>query len=459
MGKIAGGTPNVRPATRAILRALALLGSARGLELLCSLLRTKLVAIWVGQAGVAMLGIFTAATEMISALAQQGLRTSSVGSIANAKASGRLHHVASLTASYGLIIGLAGAALTLILSPLLSTISFGQGSGRWIFAPLAAAVLFNAIVASRQAIAQGTGALARLARASLTGSVAGFILSIPLTYFLREAGMVWIVVAYSLSTALAFIFPRLRIDGSPLSRLPFRQTIREGSHILRLGIWLTLSSAIDWGVSYAFMSWLRGAAGEDIVGLYQSGYTIAIRYMGILFSTIALEFFPRLAVGGNKSSWRPRILIAHETAVVLRLAVPAAALMILLAPWIIRILYSSAFVDAAPFLAGALAATPLRALSWCAAFLIIARGDGKTYLLAESVSGAVSLTLFITLYTIGSLAGLGIAYILWYGIYTATILIILRLRYKVVLPPSTLIATLATTLILALLAALPLHAN
>lgn len=430
-------------ATRGIYRAIALLGSAQGLGMICSLIRNKLIAVWVGQSGIALIGILNSAVEMTGALAQQGLRTSAVGPLAAAHGTDRFGRVAAGVASCGLIIGLVSALIMLPLSPWLSRLSFGSGDFTLAFAAMGLAVLLNAIAASRQAIAQGAGRLARLARASLVGSVAGLILSIPVIWIWRIQGLPWIIVIYSAVTTAAYLFPRLR-----LPHISLQTALTDGRTILRLGVWLTLSSAASWAVSYLFMSWLHGCAGSGEVGLYQSGNTIAVRYLGILFSAIAMEFYPRLSVRAGRSARHPALLIAHETGVILRIAASAAFILILLAPLVLNLLYSPDFKAAAPYLTGALAATPLRALSWCVAFMIIARGDGRVYFLVETMSGLICFFLSAVMYRHAGMAGLGIAYLIWYIIYTAMVLAVCRIRYGLTLPCRTLSWVAATTLLL-----------
>lgn len=433
-----------RPTSRAIYRALTLLGSAQGIGMICSLLRNKLIAIWVGQSGIALVGILNSVVEMIGTLSQQGLRTSAVGQLSAVASTPRFGSLASVVASCGTIIGIVCALLMLIFSPLLSRISFGSGDYTIAFAIAAIAVLLNSIAASHQAILQGSGRLARIARASLIGSIVGLIVSVPLLWWLRLTAIPWIIVVYSAVTTAAYIFPRLQ-----LCHIPLRETIIESAAILRLGLWLTLSSAVGWAVSYLFMAWLHARGGSDAVGLYQCGSTIAIRYMGILFSAIALEFYPRLARRAGHSAAGSAILIAHETGIVLRIAFPAALILIIFSQLAINILYSSEFTAATPFMTGALAATPLRALSWCAAFMIVARGDGRAFLLVETASGLICFGLSAWLYTLVGYAGLGAAYILWYLIYSIIVITVCRRRYAMQLPTRTLSAVSITTLLLA----------
>lgn len=456
MGEIGGPSTGrrhaVRPATRGVVRALGLLGSAQGVGMLCSLIRNKLIALWIGPSGIALAGILNSALEMTGALAQQGIRTSAVGEAAAAAHTPRMPRIAAVIDNCGMLVGIAGAAVMLLLAPWLSHLSFGGYGYTWAFVIIAAAVALNAFIASRQAIAQATGSLSRIASASLTGSVAGLLLSVPLIYFLRLDGLPWVIVVYSAVTAAAYLWPRLRIDGMRLPRVGLRDTLRESSHLLRLGVWLALSSAIDWGVSYIFLSWLNAHGGDTATGLYQSGYAVAVRYVGVLFSAIAMEFYPRLSTRVNRSMRHPALLIAHETGVVLRIAVPAVALIILLGRYVMTILYSSDFAGAATFMSLAAAATPLRALSWCTAFLIIARGDGHIYMLVELVSGIICLALSISGYLFLGLTGIGIGFVIWYMLYSLIVVTVTRSRYGLRLPSLTVTAPLIATSALTVLA-------
>lgn len=456
MGEISGKSTrhrhSVRPVTRGVVRALGLLGSAQGVGMLCSLIRNKLVATWIGPSGIALVGILNSAVEMIGALAQQGIRTSAVGEAAAAARTPRMPQMAAVIDNCGLLVGIAGAVIMLLLAPWLSRLSFGNYGYSWSFIIVAGAVALNSFIASRQAIAQATGSLARIAAASLTGSAAGLLLSVPLIYFLRLQGLAWVIVVYSAVTAVAYLWPPLRIDGTRLPHVGLRDTLRESSRLLRLGIWLTLSSAIDWGVSYLFMSWLHAYGGDTAVGLYQSGYTVAVRYVGVLFSAIAMEFYPRLSTRVNRSPRHPALLIAHETGVVLRIAFPAVAILILLGRYVMTLLYSSDFADATMFMSLAAAATPLRALSWCTAFLIIARGDGRTYLLVELASGILCLALSVSGYFCLGLTGIGIGFIVWYLLYSLIVVTVTRRRYGLQLPAHTVIASLSATAVLTAIA-------
>lgn len=55
-----------------------MLGSAQGVNIVCSVLRNKLMAIWIGAAGVGLNSILVNATALISNATQLNIRDSAV---------------------------------------------------------------------------------------------------------------------------------------------------------------------------------------------------------------------------------------------------------------------------------------------------------------------------------------------------------------------------------------------
>ena len=65
--------------------------------------------------------------------------------------------------------------------------------------------------------------------------------------------------------------------------------------------------------------------------------------------------------------------------------------------------------------------------------VILARGDGRTFLVTEISSGLVNLLLSMLLYRCWGFVGLGCAYVLWYLVYTGMVWYVYRHRYGLVL--------------------------
>lgn len=64
-----------------VLKAMSVFGGVQVMGVLCSVIRMKFVALWLGPAGVGLFGIYNGAADMLRTLSQLGFRDSSVRDI------------------------------------------------------------------------------------------------------------------------------------------------------------------------------------------------------------------------------------------------------------------------------------------------------------------------------------------------------------------------------------------
>lgn len=418
----------------------------------CGIVRTKLVALWIGTLGIGLFGLFNTAVDAITTLTQLGIRQSPVRNIAGAKDVTALHRVVGAVRRWSWLLGIAGAFLTLVLSPVLSRLTFGNGDYTVGFIILSAAVMLSSVTNGELAVMQGMDRLNRMARATVWGTLGGLAVSVPLFYWLGEGGIVWSIVAYFACQAVAVFALREksgdRIKLPSAGQLTRRQLWAEGKDFVTLGIYMTVSVFIAMAVNYIFMAYLNHDAGIDEVGQYQAGYTITNKYLGLLFTAIGFEFFPRISKV-QASVRRVSVFVSHEILVAILVILPGATLMMSLDDVLVRLLYSDEFLSAAGYVSFALAGTVFRAVSWCMAYVLLARGDGRMYLFTEGASGAAFLILSFIGYRAGGLDGLGIAYSAWYGLYAIITGAVYFGKYKMRVSRKVLLLSMAAAVVTA----------
>ena len=418
---MAGKQTNI---SRMAMKAMGLFGGVQVMGILCSIIRTKLVALWIGPVGIGLFGLFNNALEMISTGTNLGIRSSSVKDISQTIAMNDHSLVARMVAvvrRWSLWLGLAGALLTLSLAPLLSQITFGDSDHIWGFVALSIAVLLQALTNGEYAVLQGTSRLKRLASVTLWGTIVGLAVSIPLFYLLRERSILPSIIAYAAAlAAFAWLFRNREYPSVDVSR---RETFDMGKGFVKLGIYMTLGNFATILASYAFNAWLNINAGTEQVGFYQAGYTLINKYTGLILTALGMEYYPRLAKVAD-SRIRLRAFVSQEINVAIAVMAPVVALFILLREVIVWLLYTPEFNVILTFVSWGMIGTVIRTLSWCLAFTILAKGDGKTYLWTEAASAVINLVLNIAFYRIWGITGLGIAFLVSYLLYTLIIAIV-----------------------------------
>lgn len=413
-----------------IIKAMGIFGGVQIVSILCSIVRTKLVAVLIGAAGVGLFSLYNSTIDMISAFTRLELRSSSIRDISSASGI-RLSVISVVVRRWSWFLGMAGALLTVILSPWLSQWTFGDENHTWGFIVLSIAVLAFSVTDGELAILQGTSRLHNLAKASMWGVVSGVAITVPMFYFWGIDSIVPAVLTYFvMTTVMTFVFRNK--PERPLPTVSLRETVSTGRGFVILGFYMMLSIFVCMLVFYVFVAYLNNRADVETVGHYQAGYTLVNRYVGLVFTAIAMEYFPRLSRVA-KSKRRTELFVSHEMAIALYVLVPVVAAFIAADELIVRIFYTGEFLVIVPFMVWAVVGTVFRAVSWCMSFVILARGDGKIFLLTESVSAVTSLTLNVAAYELWGFYGLGFAYLGWYFVYALVVWAVYRFRYRLTL--------------------------
>ncbi len=421
---------------------MAVFGGVQVANILCSVVRTKLVALWIGPAGIGLFSIFNNAAEMIYSIASLGIRNSSVRDMAVAAESGNRERVARTIAvirKWSWFTAVVGAVVMIAIAPLLSRYTFSDDSHTWDYVLLSSVLLLYGITNGEQAILQGSSMLKRLAHASVWGVAVGVVINIPLFYFFRERSIAISIVVYHVMMLLfTWLFRNRDYKKVEIS---VKEAYREGRSFAKFGIYLTVSGFVTVLFSYVFSAWLNRVSGTDEVGFYQAGFTLVSKYVGLIFSAIGMEYYPRLA-RISESRMRVRVFVAQEINISLLVLVPIIVVFLLLRELMISLLYTNEFQVIAPYISWAIAGTCFRAYSWCLAFVVLAKGDGKTYLVMETASAIVGFLLNVLFYDLWGLRGLGISYVVWYFGYCVITGIVYFRHYRYSLPKSAALFTL-----------------
>lgn len=261
---------------RQIFKATSLFGGVQIFNIILSILRSKIIAVLLGPAGMGVSGLLTSSTSFVSSLTNFGLGVSSVKNIAEANESGnskKIGRVVTVLRRLVWLTGLFGMIVTLIFSPWLSKLTFGNNDYSTAFAWLSFSLLFNQLTIGQDALLQGMRKLNSLAKANMAGSILGLALSVPLYYFYRVNGIVPALITTSVfTTIIAWYFVRpIKVEKVKISK---EETFLEGKGMLQMGFMLSLSSLITIGASYIVRIYISHSGGLTDVGLYNAGFAI-----------------------------------------------------------------------------------------------------------------------------------------------------------------------------------------
>ena len=409
---------------RSIVKTTALFGGVQAFQVLLTLVRTKVVALLLGVDGVGLLGLLNNTISMVQSITGLGINQGGVKSISAAGNPQKAAQTASLVRQMSLYAGLFGSAVILTLSPWLSQWSFGNRDFTGAYMWLACTLLFDTLTKGELAIFQGFRRLRILAQANLIGASAGLLISLPIYYIWRTDG---IVAAIILSSICGYFATLLFRDKQKTPPLPIYQ---EGKSIITIGAILTISGFASTLVSYLFNIYLRSHGGLQDVGIYQSGFRLIDKYVGLIFVAMSTDYYPRLAAVHTQNTKLSSIM-NQQTVVSLLILCPVIAIFLPTAPLIVQLLLTKSFLPVIPFLSWAILGMIFKVTSTCLGYILIVKGAHRLFLGTELLSWSTILITNIIGYNIWGIEGIGIAFLFSYAFYLTIMITICKKTFNI----------------------------
>ena len=396
-----------------VLKSTSLFAFVRVFQMLVGLVRNKLIAIILGPSGIGIIELYSKTTELIKKGAGLGISQSSLRDISAAKAKDcqeDYYKVMVVTQRVVAFTSLFGLFLTIVLSPLLSKWTFGDSTRTIPYAVLSLVVFFTIRTEIQTSILKGVRAQRHLAISNMIGSVAGLVFSVPIYYVFGEKG---IVPAMILNAAVAFVCTNYFVNKIKYKhvKVTWKESFAMASPMVKVGVLLMAVGILDSIVAVVLSSYLRLQGGLDTVGFYQAGHTFVASYIGIIASSLVMDYYPRLSAVYN-NNMKVADELNKQTKIGLIIILPLANVFVLLTPILIDILYTKEFASVVYFTDFAIFGAIFNIVAECILMILVAKQNAGLYFWVSFIIRAVMLPLYLVLFTKLGLSGLGVAYLL-----------------------------------------------
>lgn len=425
----AGGLPEtigsnlISNSYRQILKSSALIGGSSVVNVLLGLVRTKFTAIYLGTLGVGLMGTYSSITGMMGTLAGLGIGSSGVRQIAEASVTGDQLRIARTVLTIrraAMVLGLVGTLLLILVARPVCQWTFGDTSQTLPVMVISVTVLFTAVSNGQTALVQGVRRISDLARLSVLGALLGTVIAIPMMIQWGQKSVVPILLAGSGTAILTSWYFARKVTIAKVT-MTWRETWHESKPLLKLGLVFASSGLMTSGVAYLTRVIIIRRLGLDAAGLYGAAWTLSSFYVGFILGAMGADFYPRLTAVAQDHSQVNR-LVNEQTEVSLLLTLPGLVATLTFAPWVIHLLYSSAFVPAGEVLRWQVLGLALRVLAWPMGFIMLAKGNAKLFFWCELISNLVHLGLIWGGVACWGLPGTGVAFM---GLYIFSTLLMI----------------------------------
>lgn len=370
---------------RQILRSTSIIGGASVLNILISLIRTKVAAEFLGPVGIGLIGLFNNLIGTVANVVSLGFGP--VGTRQIAEGAGREDAIAVAVARKSLfwgtvVLAAVGATVFWLLRDIFAIHILKDASLAGDVGWLALGVGLNVAAISQSALLNGLRRIGDLAWVSVLSALLSTVLGIPALLLWGQSGL----LAYLLLTPIAsfvvgYVYV-VRLPKSVSAPTSFFILVRQCCTMARLGMAFMLAGLAVTVANLIVRTLVQRELGSVALGYFEAAWMISMTYMGFVLRAMGADYYPRLtSVIHNHAAVNK--LVNEQTEVALLLAGPVFLAVLGLAPWVITLLYSSQFTEAIGVLRWQVLGDILKVAGWPMGVIILAAGDGRNYLFAE----------------------------------------------------------------------------
>lgn len=395
---------------RNILKSTSMFGGVQVFQVLINLVRGKLVAMILGPAGMGISALFASSSNTLQRFASLGLNLAIVKETA---AHDDNHEALAATISVARRLvtatALTGGLLCILFSSLLSRLTFGDTSMSRQFMLLGIVVALSVAYTGKLSVLQGIHEVKRISKASLVGGLTGLLVGVPLYYFFGDQGIVPAMIALALAMYIFYSVSLSRSMKLPDVRFIWQSHKPIVKRLIVLGLLLMSNDVILSLVEYLTNIFIRTHGSTDVVGLYQAANSVTNQYAGVVFTAMAMDYFPRLSKVASDNA-EMRTVVNRQNEIVAMIIAPASALLILTAPIVIPLLLSTEFLAITSLMRWMGLGVLFRALMIPMGYISFAKGNRQLFFWFEVVfCNIMTLSYNCIFYHFFGLTGLGYA--------------------------------------------------
>jgi O-antigen/teichoic acid export membrane protein len=414
-----------------ILKSTTLFSGVKVIQIITSIAKAKIIAVFLGTTGLGISGILLSSTAIVQAISGLGLSFSAVREISHANESGDLNNVSKVNNVFLRLLlfsAIFGALLLILLSPLLSAFAFGSRKYICEFIWLSLLVFFNTFSEGFQSILQANHRLNHIAKATISSSVISVLTSFAIYFYYGVQGIVpALITAAFVVVIVNFYFLRKEIKS--IGFVSLKEIIKESKAMVKLGTIIMVVGLFGALVPFLINIFIQKNGSFTDVGLYQAGLSLTTQYVSLVFAAMTVDYFPRLSAIHSDNN-KVKNLANQQSEIMLLILVPLLLGLIIVAPLLVKFLLTNEFSSIVNFVRLISIGLFFQAASHSMGLISFAKGDKKTFFFLGLLGNISWLFFSIIGYKIFGLNGIGALFILHCIISFVMVYLVTIKKYK-----------------------------
>lgn len=407
-----------------LLRTGGLNAIAVGIKLLVGLFLNKVLAVFVGPAGYAVIGQFQNAITMITGFASGAINNGIVKYTAEYCHNEHLQVRVWQTATrISVCCSLIFSGIIIVFNQQLAEMFLKNAQYGSIFVIFASFLLFFVLNALLLAILNGKKEVGRYVAANISGSI---VMAVITGVLARSVGLYGALVALSVNQSVTFFATVFWCRQANWFQVRSLWGVYDPLIARRLGRFalMALTSAAVVPLSQIL---IRNRLGQEVgwvaAGHWQGIWKISEMYLMVVTTTLGVYYLPRISEISDRNELRREILRGYK--IIFPVAVLGAGFIFFLRDYLIHMLFTKDFIPMRDHFTFQLIGDVLKIASWLLGYVLWGKALARIFIITE-----VIFSLLFVLFSFACIKKLGIdgatlAYLMTYALYFITLIFVL----------------------------------
>lgn len=389
----------------------------------------KILAVYVGPAGYAAIGQFQNFIQMVTTFAGNAINTAVIKYTAEYYEDEHKQQSIWRTAgSIVLIFSSLFSILILIFQKQLSIYIFHTDTYQSVFVWFAIFLTFFTFNAFFLAILNGKKEVLKLVVANIVGSLFSLAITSALAIKYNLYGALVALSIYQSLVFFATLFLCYKANWFRLSYL-FGKIDKDIAKKFAAFALMALVSAVCVPLSQMVIrSYLTYEYGLTYAGYWEAMIRLSAAYLMLVTTTLGVYYLPRLSELSKVQEIKSEVYLGYKF--IFPLAVVGGLFVYLLRDWIIKLLFTQAFLPMRDLFFWQVIGDSLKIGSWILAYLMLSKAMTKLFITTEIIFAITSILLTYVCTQLLGFEGVSIAHLLNYGMYWTVMSIFVFRQFK-----------------------------
>lgn len=393
-------------------------GISTVLKILTSFVSAKIIAVYLGPAGLGMLGQLTSFITIFLTLSTGAITNGVIKFVAEYKDDEpKQNRIIKASLQITLLCSLLCGLIISIGAKFWSNQLFSKTSYSFVFVIFGITIIFYALFSLAVAILNGLQQYKLFNLINVLASIIGLIFSVTMVVLYGIKGALISAVTYQ---SVVFIILLLFIKRSGwFNWQKIKSSIIERGDLVGLSkfsLMAIVSAAAVPMVQIIIRNYLSSNTNAETVGFYEGVNRLSLIYLSLITTTFSVYYLPKLSAANNNSELKELLIKGYKF--ILPLTFVMLFVTYLLRNLVIKIVFAESFAPMEAYFLPQLIGDFFKIASWLLAMQMVAKAQLKVFIFSEIFFGVTlcvySVLMIDTLSGIGAIYGYMLNYILYF---------------------------------------------